>query len=104
MRVGLGSPQARIGNIYHSFTEALANLERVAGPVQGRASGELHKAELLNLDPSALEDYLQFGTFDGFDDFFGTYLEPLGETALHSYFIKKLYFCGYYFDYRQVCA
>lgn len=92
MRVGLGSPQARIGNIYQSFTEALANLERVAGPAQGRASDELHKAELLNLDPSALEDYLQFGTIDGFDDFFGTYLEPLGETALQSYFIKNYIF------------
>jgi two-component system response regulator YesN len=92
MRVGLGSPQDRIGNIYQSFTEALATLEEAATPAQGRASSKLHKAELLDLDPSVLEGYLQSGTIDGFDNFFGTYLEPLGETALQSYFIKNYIF------------
>ena len=92
MRVGFGSPQDRIGNIYQSFTAAWANLEQTASQAQARGRSQLHKAELLDLDPSALENYLQFGMIDGFENFFGTYLEPLGETALQSYFIKNYIF------------
>lgn len=89
VRVGIGSPQDRIGNICHSFATALANLYQVS---LTDSNGNLEKAELLNLDKSALEDYLQCGTIDEFANFFETYLEPLGEAVLQSYLIKNYIF------------
>ena len=90
VRVGVGSPQDRIGQIYQSFAKALANLPQA--DVTGPANGKLDQAELLSLDQSALEDYLQCGVIDEFDNFFEAYLEPLGEAALQSYLIKNYIF------------
>jgi len=92
VRVGVGSPQDRIGNIYQSFTHALANLHQIglAGPANGNS--KVDRAELLNVDKSALEDYLQCGMMEEFAGFFETYLEPLGEAALQSHLIKNYIF------------
>jgi len=92
VRVGVGGPQDRLGNIYQSFANALTKLHRVGmtSPVDG--NGKLDKAELLNLDKTALENYLQCGIIDEFADFFEAYLKSLGEAALQSYLIKNYVF------------
>jgi two-component system response regulator YesN len=92
VRVGVGRPQDRIGHIYQSFANALANLHQAASPAQAPTNDKLDKAGLLSLDPSALEDYLRYGTIETFDHFFDTYLEPLGEAALQSYLLKNYIF------------
>jgi two-component system, response regulator YesN len=92
VRVGIGSPQDRIGHIPQSFAEALANLPQFIDSSQVRADGKLDKARLLDLNQPALEDYLQCGIMDAFDNFFEAYLDPLGETPLQSYLIKNYIF------------
>ena len=94
VKVGIGSPQDRIGNIHRSFAEALANLQRDGVEVTGEfyARGGTDKAELLDLDKSALEEYLRSGLKDEFDDFFEAYIRPLSESALESYLIKNYIF------------
>ncbi len=90
---GVGSPQERISDIPRSFTEALLILQNeLPAANQVRTTNEANKAELLNLDKSAIEDFLKFGSQDNFDDFFGAYLQPLSETALKSYLIKNYIF------------
>lgn len=89
VRVGVGSPQDRIGNIHQSFATALTNLHQVD---VANGNGKLEKAELLDLDKSILEDYLQCGIIDEFANFFEMYLEPLGEAVLQSYLIKNYIF------------
>lgn len=94
INVGVGSPQDRIGNIHHSFTEAMAHLAQAAGNVleQAESGSEADKAELLDLDKSALETYLRYGLPDEFEIFFEGYVQPLSETALQSYLIKNYIF------------
>lgn len=91
--VGLGSPQYRLGDVHHSFTEALAAVKATTGesPPPGLGS-EADKAGLLKLDNAALENYLKFGSVDEFDHFFDTYIQPLGAAALRSYLIKNYIF------------
>jgi two-component system response regulator YesN len=94
LAVGLGSPQQRLGDIHHSFAEALARVKGTAGeetPPLGLGSGA-DKAQLLKLDRSALENYLKFGIINDFDSFFDTYIQSLSEAALQSYLVKNYVF------------
>jgi two-component system response regulator YesN len=52
----------------------------------------VEKAELLNVNKSAVETYLNCGVIEDFEDFFNGYIQPLGETALKSYLIKNYLF------------
>jgi two-component system response regulator YesN len=94
VRVGLGSPQDRIGLIHQSFTEAVTALDQEAGGALARlaSNSETDKAELLGLDKSTLEAYLRRGLKDEFAAFFETYIQPLSEPALQSYLIKNYIF------------
>ncbi|HEX9921924.1 MAG TPA: helix-turn-helix domain-containing protein, partial [Anaerolineae bacterium] len=94
VRVGVGSPQDRIGLIHQSFTEAVAALDQEAGGALARlaSGGETDKAELLGLDKSTLEAYLRRGLKDEFATFFEAYIHPLSEPALQSYLIKNYIF------------
>ncbi len=94
LRVGIGSPQDRIGNIYQSFAEALTSLSQNVAQEAGHvdAHSEAGKAELLDLDKSALENFLRYGTKAEFDTFFEAYMRPLNEAALQSYLVKNYIF------------
>jgi two-component system response regulator YesN len=48
--------------------------------------------ELLKVDKLAVENYLRYGSKDGFDEFFSAYLQPLSETALKSTLINNYIF------------
>jgi two-component system response regulator YesN len=93
LAIGIGSPQERLGNIHSSFAEALARVEASTGkglPLGYEDADE--KVELLKLEQSALENYLKCGITDDFDEFFDTYIQPLGEAALRSYLVKHYIF------------
>ncbi len=88
LTVGCGSPQQRLGDIHHSFAEAMV---RVKGGGE-TLSGSLDKAELLKLDKTALEDYLKFGRLEDFAPFFEAYLQPLGGAAQRSSIVRNYIF------------
>ncbi len=93
LTIGLGSPKMRIGDIHQSFAEALThikNTEREIG--RNNTSSGAEKAELLKLDKLAIENYLKFGVQEKFDEFFDTYIQPLGEAVLRSYIVKNYIF------------
>jgi two-component system response regulator YesN len=93
LTIGMGSPQQRLGDIHHSFAEALVRVKVAAGEALPLGSGGgADNAELLKLDTSALENYLRFGITDDFDDFFDTSIQPLAEVALRSYLVKNYIF------------
>jgi two-component system response regulator YesN len=94
LRVGIGSLQDRIGNIHQSFAEALTNLQQDVAKASSRVevNSEVGKAELLDLDKSALENFLRYGTREEFDNFFQAYMQPLNEAALQSYLVKNYIF------------
>jgi two-component system response regulator YesN len=93
LTVGVGNPKKRIGDIYQSFVEALANAQNVIeGNGQLNPNSEVDKTELLKLDKSVIENYLRCGTKDEFDDFFDAYIQPFSDTALRSYIIKNYIF------------
>ncbi len=52
----------------------------------------MEKAELLKVNKSAVETYLNCGVIEDFEEFFNGYIQPLGETALKSYLIKNYLF------------
>jgi two-component system response regulator YesN len=89
---GMGSPQQRLGDIHHSFAEALARVGGTGGESLPMNAGTGDKAELLKLDEPALENYLKSGMTDDFDDFFDAYVQLLAEAALRSYLVKNYFF------------
>ena len=91
--IGIGSSQPRIGNLHTSFSDALANIDnQLRGLGQLQHSNVIDKTELLKLDKTAIQNYLRAGTKDMFNDFFDSYIRPLGDTALNSYIIKNYIF------------
>ena len=92
LTIGLGSSKKRIADISQSFVEALANLQNPAGENKSALSQSVERAELLKLDKSAVENYMRSGVKDDFDEFFSSYIQPLGETALKSNLIKNYIF------------
>lgn len=93
LTIGRGSPKIRIGDIHQSFAEALAHINSIERKMgQDDPSSGADKAELLKLDKLAIENYLKFGIKEEFDEFFDTYIQPLGEAALKSYIVKNYIF------------
>lgn len=94
VKVGVGSPQDRIGHIHQSYAEALTTIQPQGtdGTGQMDVASEADKVRLLALDRSALENFLRYGAKDEFDDFFEAYMRPLNEAALQSYLVKNYIF------------
>ena len=92
MIAGSGTPQTRISDIRQSFSDAAASLQHAA---RGRTSAFVNgfdEATLLEVDKSAVEDYLRSGTADGFDSFFESFSRPLGARTLSSPVAKSYIF------------
>jgi two-component system response regulator YesN len=90
LAIGMGTPQQRLGDIHRSFIEALdkvKNAELSPHSIESDKSGE--HIELLQLDRSALENYLKFGTLQDYDKYYFTYLQPVSEESLRSDLIRN---------------
>jgi two-component system response regulator YesN len=93
LTVEMGTPQNRIGDIHHSFAEALVKVKnqvREARPTN-RESG-IDQSDLLNMDHIAIKNYIKFGAISDFDDFFAICIQPIARTALKSNLIKHFLF------------
>lgn len=86
LAVGSGTPKRRITDICASFVEALASLQ---GSIHHNGNGNgVAKAELLKINKSAVESYLKCGVKEDLDEFFDTFIWPLGETVLESAIVR----------------
>ena len=93
LAIGIGSAQQRLGEIHHSFTEALIIVKGTAGELLSPGLGNgVNHVGLLKLNQSALENYLKFGGTSDFDGFFDSILQSIGEAALRSYLVKHYIF------------
>jgi two-component system response regulator YesN len=92
LTIGVGAPKDRISDIHLSFIEALVGIQKAADLKEADSNQAVDKAELLNLDKSAVGTFLNCGIKEGFDDFFDAYISPLGETTFRSYLIKNYIF------------
>jgi two-component system, response regulator YesN len=92
LTIGVGAQKDRIADIYQSFIEAFVTIQKAADRGKEGANQVVEKAELLNVNKSAVETYLNCGVIEDFEDFFNGYIQPLGETALKSYLIKNYLF------------
>lgn len=93
LTIGLGSPQQRLGDIHHSFAEALVKIRGATNeslPLDSGVGGD--QIERIKLDQSVLEHYLKSGTAQDFDEFFDAYLKSIGEAALRSHLVKHYIF------------
>ncbi len=91
LTVGVGTAKRQPPDICQSFVEALAHLQNSLNG-DGGLNHAFEQAELLKMDKSAVESYLHSGVKGDFDEFFGEYIKPLGETALKSNLIKNYIF------------
>ncbi len=90
--VKMGSPQKRLGDIHHSFAEALV---RIKGPAQQTQHQETEAGEsqfeLRNIDQARIENYIKFGSLNDFDDFMSGCIQPI-ETPLRNSHLIRQYF------------
>ena len=80
MAHGEGMPQQRLGDLHHSFAEALIKVKSARKPFE--------PDELQQLDHSALRRYLEQGQIQDFDPFYDDFILPLAEIALRSALLK----------------
>jgi two-component system response regulator YesN len=88
--VGSGAPQFRITDICRSFIQATNDLQATAD--SRRAAFTLDQAHLLQVEKSAVGDYLRSGAAEDFDKLFETLARPLGMEALKSPIVRALIF------------
>ena len=87
-----GTPQQRLGDIHHSFVEALYGIKSADKnhlPID--SNGNTEKFNLLKLERPALENYLKFGDSQDYENFFSQYLKPVYETAFQTDFVKNYF-------------
>ena len=89
---GIGTQKNRIADIYQSFLEAFVSVQNPAEQEKDDPAQAVDKAELLKVNKSAVETYLNCGVKEDSEEFFNSYIRPLGETALKSYLIKNYIF------------
>lgn len=83
-----GAPKRRITDICASFVEALASLKSTDHHNGNGTGNGFAKAELLKINRSAVESYLKCGVKEDMDEFFDTFIRPLGETILDSAIVR----------------
>jgi len=90
LAIGEGTPQQRLGDIHQSFIEALVKVrgQETASHSLNSKEGVEH-IELLQLDRSALENYLKFGTLQDYDQYYFTHLHSVSEESLRSDLIRN---------------
>jgi len=88
----MGASKKQIDDISQSFVEALVTIQNPVGENKSGLNRAVERAELLKVDKSEVENYLRSGTKNKFDEFFNTYLQPLGEIVLKSSLIRNYIF------------
>jgi two-component system response regulator YesN len=89
--IEMGKPQDRLGDIHHSFAEALVK-SKAAESIQMRSQVNQEYVDLIMMDHEAIENFIKFGSIKDFDEFFTATLQPVSEIALRSYLIKHYLF------------
>ena len=89
LTIGRGAPKKRLTEICPSFMEALIDAQATNKHGNGSSGNSVGKAELLKVNKSAVDNYLKCGVKEDFDDFFDTFIRPLGESALKSSIVKN---------------
>jgi two-component system response regulator YesN len=85
---GSGAPKRRITDICASFVEALASLQS-ADSHNGNGTGNgFAKVELLKINKSAVATFLKCGIAEDLDEFFDTFIRPLGAAILDSAIVR----------------
>lgn len=93
LAIGMGSPQQRLGDIHHSFAQALASVRgQAAEPLAQQANPPDDSVEQIKLNQATLEHYLKSGMVQEFDAFFDANLQPLVEPAQRSRLLKHYIF------------
>jgi two-component system response regulator YesN len=89
--IEMGKPQDRLGDIHHSFAEALVKC-KAAESIQMRSQVGQEHVDLIMMDHEAIENFIKFGSISDFDEFFSATLQPVSEIALRSYLMKHYLF------------
>ena len=85
-----GAPQQRLGEIHHSFAEALIAVKNASEPLLiNDTSRNTEHVKLLKSERSALEDYLKFGDLLNYEEFISSYLEKVKIAAMQSVLVRN---------------
>ncbi|MCB8983518.1 MAG: response regulator [Ardenticatenaceae bacterium] len=90
--VGVGSVQQRLTDIFLSFAAALTAVNKSHPAIRDAELSPHNLANMLELDQTAVEQYLKSGLMSEFDSFFEEQLQPVSEASLHSNLIKHYFF------------
>ena len=89
--IEIGTPQNRLGDIHHSFAEAMVKSRPITS-IPTRQPFITEQIDLIKIDHQAVENYLKFGSIQGFENFFFTTIQPIGRAALQSQLLMHYLF------------
>lgn len=91
--IGMGTPQQRLAEISHSFSEAYTVVKQASvGVTMGDLNNGSSPLETLKLEQTAVEHYLKSGTDNEFDTFYETHLKSIVNASIHSFLVKHYLF------------
>ena len=91
LAIEMGRPQDRLGDIHHSFAEALVK-SKSSEIVHDWTKTNQDQIDLVTMDHKAIEEFIKFGSINEFDEFFSETLQPVSEAALRSSLMKHYLF------------
>lgn len=90
--VGVGNVQQRLTDIYLSFAAALTAVNSPNSSVSTNEPDLYNLADMLELDQTAVTQFLKSGLMIEFDRFFAQQLLPVSQASLNSNLIKHYFF------------
>ena len=89
--IEIGSHQERLGDIHHSFAEALVK-SKFARSVPTISPNNTERVDLQIIEHGAIEDFMKFGSMHDFDEFYLKSIQPIANIAQQSYLMKHYLF------------
>jgi two-component system response regulator YesN len=94
LTMGIGAPKPHLRELYRSFAEALTDLQSQGsswhpGDGANGAGAGAGRAELLQVDKSAVDNFLRYGVQEDFDAFFAALIRPFDGAAQRSPLVKN---------------
>lgn len=88
--IEMGSIQERLGDVHHSFFQAI--IKKADKAKEPDSPENCDRIDLVQIDHEGIKNFLRFGTVHDFENFYIEVIQPIGKIAIQSYLMKQYLF------------